>query len=263
MTRPIFVGLAALIFACGDAGSAKPKKTDDNDDKPSKKSSSSASAKVNESAMPAPLPPMVGTKFVRERPTEPTSTDACSFIGGMGFACVNALMAETDPIKRRYMVRMTDADAKQSFDAMMKGEPGGVAHAEFAMMCAEGGACKQKDTEGNELDDGYACLTKAQSMAFEKMPEAAGVHARACKCDPVRAQIPVMGGYLACDGPDKPVARGQSLTVEEAKDVRDCAECNHETGPLACTREIERLQKTDAEVAKYIRTTHVPRCAQP
>ncbi len=263
MTRSVLVSVVALLLACGDSGSSNSKKaTDDDDaDRPSKKSTSSAGATTSNSALPAA--PLIATKFVRERPAEPSSVDACAFIGGMGFACVNALVAETDPVKQRYMRRMSDADAKQSFDAMMKGEPGGVAHAEIAMMCAEGGACKQKDPEGNELDDGYACLTKAQSMAFEKMPEAAAVHARACTCDPVRAQIPVMGGYLACDGPGKPVARGQSLTVEEAKDIRDCAECNHETGPLACTREIERLQKTDAEVAKYIRTTHVPRCAQP
>lgn len=252
--------LAAV--ACGDA-TTKSKNSGDDAAKPSQKPGSSAAAPASTSADEAKLPPLIGTKFVRERPAEATSVDACAFIGGMGFACVDALIAEKDPIKQRYMRRMSDADAKQSFDAMMGGEAGGVAHAEFAMMCADGGACKQKDPDGNELDDGYACLTKAQAMAFEKMPEAAAVHARACKCDPVRAQIPVMGGYLACDGPDKPVARGQSLTPEEAKDIRDCAECNPTSGPAACTREIERLQKTDADLASYIRKAHVPRCAQP
>lgn len=267
MPRPATLMLLTLLVACGDSASSNKKSSTDDDEPRSKKTKTSAKPSGAPSGSPTP-PTAAGVDvatltFVRARPDEPTGVDACAFIGGMGFACANALKEEKDAVARRYMRRMSDADAKQSFDAFMRGEPNGVAHAEVAMMCADGGPCKQKDAEGNELDDGYACLTKAQSMAYEKLPEVAAVHARACKCDHEGAQIPVMGGYLACDGPDKPVARGQNLSAEEAKDVRDCAECNADGGPAACKREIGRLEKSDAELARFIRDRHAPRCARP
>jgi hypothetical protein len=181
----------------------------------------------------------------------------------MGFACLDALMSEKDPVRRRYMRRMSDADARLSLDAYERGEAAGIPHAELSLGCAERGPCGKKDAEGNTLDDGYACLTKAQSLIFEGDKYGSGeAHARACKCGATRAQIPIMGGFLACDGP-KPVERGKELSVREAKDIRACAECDAEAGPAACAREIQRFTEKDAALAKYVESVHVPRCQKP
>lgn len=181
----------------------------------------------------------------------------------MGFACLDALMKEKDPARQRYMRRMSDADARLSLDAYERGEAAGIPHAELSLGCAERGPCGKKDAEGNTLDDGYACLTKAQGLIFEGDKLGSGeAHARACKCGATRAQIPIMGGFLACDGP-KPVERGKELSVREAKDIRACAECDAEAGPEACAREIQRFAEKDAALAKYIESQHVPRCQKP
>lgn len=58
------------------------------------------------------------------------------------------------------------------------------------------------------------------------------------------------------------VTCGGYLSTTEANEIRACAECNAETGPAACAKEIERVSKSDAEVAKYIETVIVPRCKQ-
>jgi hypothetical protein len=114
------------------------------------------------------------------------------------------------------------------------------------------------------MDDGYSCLTKAEG-AFQQgdKPAALAAQERACKCDPGRAIIPVMGGVLACDGPGKPVERGKDLPLDEAKDIRACATCDSADGPAACQRELERLDRKDAAVAAYLRATHIPRCQRP
>lgn len=264
------LALAVALLGCGDKKSPSQSESKDTKSESSSRSKPSGRPRAsNSAARPSATPatptaePPVAVKFVRERPAEPSGVDACAYIGGMGFACLDALIAEKDPIKQRFMRRLSDADARQSLEAMKLGQPNGVAHAEMALACAESGACKQKDADGNVLDDGYACLTKAQSLAFEKDPGAATVHKRACECDPDRAQIPVMGGYLACDGKDKPVTRGENLSLEEANDIRACGECDPEKGPAACQREIDRLKDKDRELSDYLRTTHVPRCGQP
>jgi hypothetical protein len=71
-----------------------------------------------------------------------------------------------------------------------------------------------------------------------------------------------MGGYLACDGA-RAVTRAEILPTAVAKDVRACGECDPATGPAACAREIERLRGSDKQIADYLDTVHVPRCAQP
>ena len=254
--------VAFSLLACSESKPRKSSNDDDDEDRPRKSKSEKVKASASAQTSSAP-PPAAAAAFVRERPQEPAGVDACAFTGGVGMACLAALRAEQDPIKRRYMRRLTDAEARQSLDEMAKGEPRGVAHPEVAAMCAETGPCGAKDANGNAMDDGYSCLTKAQSLAFDKDPSAAAVHTRACQCDAVGGQIPVMGGYLACDGPDKPVTRGQSLSSDEAKQIRDCAECSKETGAVACSLEIARLSASDPELANYLKTVHVPRCSQP
>ncbi|APR86585.1 Hypothetical protein A7982_11934 [Minicystis rosea] len=221
---------------------------------PAPSSTPTASAALTTPTVPGP--------FVRQTPGERTSVDACTYLGGLGFACLDALLDEKDPAKRRYMRRLSDAAARIEIDARKRGEWGGVAHAEISSLCAESGPCKRKNASGDELDDGYACLTLAEAelAGGKRSSISKRAHARACKCDATRAQIPVMGGVLACDGPDKPVERGASLPLDEARDIRACAECDAEQGPKACEREIDRLRSKDLEVARYLETDHVPRC---
>jgi len=176
-------------------------------------------------------------------------------------ACLEALLAEKDPIVRRYMRRMSDADARLEQDRRARGEEGGVPHAEVASFCADAGACGKKNANGDVLDDGYACLTKAEATLLNKdRAGSVAAHARACKCGPERAQIPIMGGVLACDGPNKPVVRAKDMPLADAKDTRACGDCDPTEGPAACAREIERLAKQDGELARYIEKTHMPRC---
>ncbi len=202
------------------------------------------------------------TKFLRARPQSPdrNGVDACAYLGGFGFACLDALIAEKNPVIRRYMRRMSDADARIAFDQWQAKQPGGVPHAEFADQCADQGPCGK--TEGKS-DDGYACLTRAESAIQENNEkESKAAHERACTCGSERAQIPIMGGFLACQG-KTPDRRGQNIPTAEANEIRACAECDAEKGPAACKSEIERLAKTDADLAKYIETVHMPRCTQP
>lgn len=233
---------------------------------PARSTPTVASAPAPPSAAPAPsaaptTPAPADGRFVRERPGEREGVDACAYLGGMGFACVDAIIAEKDPVKRRYMRRLSDAEARLARDANEKGPWGGVAHAEVSMFCDDTGPCGKK----GERDDGYACLTKAEMILHEnKNPaKAKQAQARACKCDPDRAQIPVPGGALACDGPNKPVERGKNLDLQEAREIRACAECDAEAGPKACEKEIGRLRAKDPEIAAYLETTHLPRCQRP
>jgi hypothetical protein len=70
-----------------------------------------------------------------------------------------------------------------------------------------------------------------------------------------------MGGELACDGPDRPVVRGLDLSLEEANEIRDCAECDPDRGPAACVHEIARLRAVDPTLARYVEE-RVARCQQ-
>lgn len=250
----IILGLGALGLACGNNTPAPP--ADVVVPPPTGTSTPTPTA----SAAPTTAP-SAGAPFIRERPDERVGMDACVYLGFAGFACLEALLAEKDPTIRRYMRRMSDADARLEQDRRAQGEMGGVPHAEVAAFCADSGPCGEKNATGDVLDDGYACLTKAESRLLEKnRAGSTAAHARACKCSPVRAQIPIMGGVLACDGPNKPVVRARELRLDEAKDTRACGECDPVSGPAACAREIERLGKQDADLARYIASVHVPRC---
>jgi len=257
--------VAAMSLGCDRTASSSSSAPRPIVDTGARATASSVSARPEASGTRAPpqAEPSKGSgKFVRERPfgDDVKGVDACAYIGGMGFACLDALLAETDPIKKRYMRRLSDADAHDSIASEKKGEPGGVPHAEFALNCVESAACGKKSKEGNPEDDGYFCLTKAEIGRTEKdAAKMRKAHAFACKCGGDRASIPVMGGYLACDG-TKPVERGHELSDEEATEIRDCATCDPDKGPIACEREIARLKQTDADVASYLQNTHVPRC---
>ncbi|APR78694.1 Hypothetical protein A7982_04041 [Minicystis rosea] len=201
--------------------------------------------------------------FVRKRPSGPekelTGPDACAYTGWSGLACLQALLAEQDAVRRRYMRRLSDADARQALDALPRNEPSGVAHPELASSCKDPGPCP-----GDMNWYGYACLTKAEAALLQKdLATSRAAHEHACRCDPTGAQIPVMGGLFACDGKNKPVGRGKILTTQEAADVQACGVCDAEKGPAACAREVRRLATGDAALAKYIETVHVPRCQEP
>jgi hypothetical protein len=169
-------------------------------------------------------------------------------------ACLVALEDEKDPMKRRYIRRLSDAAARQALEGLARGEdPGDVAHAELALNCGTSGPCAKMDGNSTVTDDGYACLTAAQ-RAYNEGDKATwrNAHERACRCNPTGAQIPVMGGTLACDGPGRPVERGHDLTLQVANEIRQCAECDPDRGPEACKREIARLRETDPDQARFV-----------
>ena len=265
LQRSLAALLVALPLACNPGASSKapPPATVVVSASPPGPEAPAGAAPVASASAVAAVP--TGTAFARQRPDQVDhGPDACAYTGGLGFACLNALLDEKDAVHRRYMRRMSDSDAREAFDALERGEANGVAHAEMALFCKDKGACGGKDSSGTVQDDGYACLTKAEAARQQKdLAASRTAHARACRCDPTRAQIPVMGGFLACDGRDKPVERGKNLTTAEAAEVRACAVCDAEKGPAACTREVQRLTASDPELAKYIETVHVPRCRKP
>ena len=54
-----------------------------------------------------------------------------------------------------------------------------------------------------------------------------------------------------------------ALGSAEAAEVRACVECDPSAGPAACAKEIERLSKSDADLAKYITEVRIPLCSKP
>lgn len=165
--------------------------------------------------------------------------DACAWPNGR--ACADALVREPDPVRAKYMRRLGDAYAAKG---------GAEKSEEVAECCNAAGPCGAQKKIGHadcpRMDDGYACLIGAELGH-------AGAHARACACDPGRAQIPVPGGTLACDG-DRPVVRARAA---EALETIACATC---ASPAACDAEMARV---DADLAAFIRRVIVTRCALP
>ncbi len=188
------VGLS--LAACGSSASK-----DSSSSSASSKATTAPTAKTSATASASARTSASATvassgAFVRERPLadeQHSGPDACAYIGGFGFNCVDALVDEKDPVKQRYMRRMSDADARQAFDALKRyGELNKAAHAEMAMLCATSGPCGATDKSGQVMDDGYSCLTAAEGARDQKEEAVSkAAHARACKCDPKRAQIPV------------------------------------------------------------------------
>lgn len=254
--------VSSLIGGCAEKPTAgAPRSVDPRADGPVPSPSASATTIASMGAKPAGVE-HAAKKFVRARPdsTERKGVDGCAYLGGFGFACLDELIAEKNPVVKRYMRRMSDSDARQAFDRWQKKEPSGVPHAEFSDQCADKGPCKGTAGKG---DDGYSCLTRAEmAMQENNEKESKNAHERACTCGAERAQIPISGGFLACNGKTAE-RRGQELTSVEADEIRACAECDPDTGPVACTKEMERLAKSDPEIAKYIEKVHIPRCEKP
>jgi hypothetical protein len=230
---------------------------------PPSMASSDSAAPATAAAAAAATATAKTAPFIRERPQtfELKSVDACAYLGGFGFACIDALVAEPDPIRARYMRRLSDAYARLSRDE----DTGSPAHAEIVECCNSSGPCGADKKTGHgdcpHMDDGYACLTAAEvQLTGKRNPKL--FHDRACHCDWKRAQIPVMGGELACDGPDKPVNRSKTVTMSstEAREVVACGTCDAQTGPSACANEVTRLRSVDPDVARHIERVHVTRC---
>ena len=131
------------------------------------------------------------------------------------------------------------------------------------MFCNAAGPCGKKAGTAPRRRRVCACLTKVEAARQQKDLASSAAHKCACHCDPIGGQIPVMGGFLACDAKDKPVERGELLSTADAADVRDCASCDADKGVAACGREIARLKTSDAEVAHYLETVLVPNCRKP
>jgi len=217
----------------------------------------------------APVPRVAEGEFVRGCPRVyelPLEDCTCGGRGGKG--CGDAFRDETDPVVRRYILRMVEATARVYRDDFQvnwfaKGEDPGMPHAEVALYCKDRGACSKPDPDGVTYDSGYACLTLASQFYVSRDAEARknGIERvkRACKCDLPNARIPVMAGYglVACDESGNPQEFGLSTELALAKEILACAGC-HERA--ACVAEVERLHATDSKLAAYIAEVHAPRC---
>lgn len=253
----VMVGLGAMILvaACSACSRSPPPPTPTNMDVGRVQAVPAAPARsATASAPPAATSTAVRGQFIRRGTAYGEGVDSCAFLGGNGFACLHALLAEPDQVKRRYMRRLSDAYARLEIEVRKTGAWDGPPHIELALQCKLTEPCSRGG-------DGYACLTAAEaSLRAKDFAVSRREHAQACRCSPERAQIPVMGGVLACDGPGKPVERGKDLSLGEAREIIACATCDAQVGPAACAAEIVRLKSTDAAIAGYLDTTHVPGC---
>jgi hypothetical protein len=197
--------------------------------------------------------------FVRLVPGwyERRGVDACAYpdTGEAGSACIDALVIEPDPVRARYMRRLSAAQAARQRAPLSS---------EVAECCNRAGVCGAPKRTGHEdcprMDDGYACLVAAELRLAAKQ-DPAPFHGRACACNPERAQIPVTGGVLACSG-ERPVKRA-AIEGAEARATMACAVCEPAAGALACAAEVARLRPRDPELARYIERYHVTRCQVP
>lgn len=224
---------------------------------------SAASASASPSVTSAPPR---DAPFVRRPPhsaNEPADAlDECLQVGGSYFSCSGAILAEQDPVLRRYLVLVAKAHVAGQVGYAWPGPPNeDHPHAEVPGMCAVELPCRAQ-RDGLTMNESAAvCLARAQVAMEEKRPaEARAAHALACKCDPEGGKLP---GYnhtrFVCEGA-KPAFFAPSMPKDQAADVLACASCNPKTGPKACEREMARLAKDDAALAQWIEKRQLPRC---
>lgn len=255
LTLAALPALASLVAAqVGGCGAAEPAVA--------VPGAPSASAATPASASRPTLTPGA---FVRTCVTpHETHTDACACLGGYGAACGDAFAAEKDAVVRRWLLRMVDAQARLTLEELREDPSAGVPvpHAEIGAFCKESGPCGGKTADGNELDGGYACLTAGTAEWTPGQTLADNERlARACRCGPAEARVPVMGGMgvVACSEEGAPMTFG-AVDAATAREIRACAECDAELGRKGCEAELTRLAPSDPELARYVAEAHARHC---
>ena len=196
----------------------------------------------------------LGQRFRRKRPAaQPadSTVDACIYLGFSVANCMNAYSKMSDPIIRRYMRRVSDADAVLSAEQRKNGKSSLVASGALGP-CVSTATCNEMNVA--------SCLISAELTLDRK--QAGRLHRKICACAPKAAGVPVTHGALACED-GKPTDRSRAMPLDEARQVADCAVCDRARGPFACAAEAARLRAPDTKLADYIDQVHVPRCTKP
>lgn len=218
---------------------------------------------------PEPAKPDPNAPFVHvpvDRTSDPV--DGCTQVGGNYFSCRIAYEETSDPIIKRYLLRIARGYAAGIDSYRGRGTPMSddetLAHAEMPAMCDLSKPCDYTDGSA-EFNKPTNCLARAFDERLRHHPkEAKAAHALACKCN---GKKPAFIGYNAsaeiCDENGQPAFIAPNLPADEGADIVACARCDAAEGPGACKREIARLQETDDEVARYIAQHRIPRCQTP
>ncbi|NUO51737.1 MAG: hypothetical protein HOV80_23035 [Polyangiaceae bacterium] len=228
----------------------------------------SASASASASAPAAPIDP--NAPFVRSPPSSHKASadavDECTQSGGNYFSCRGAYLGEADPVLKRYLFRIAQAQAAGVKVYGKAGPPqdmGGLPHAEVPAGCDPKKPCDIKD-DGLVTNTAVPCLALAHAQHGSDPAAAKAAHVHACKCD---AKDGTFIGYnssaFICDKDGKPAFLAPDMKKDEAKDILDCAICEPKLGAAACKADADRLRKADAELAAFVETKQVRRCQTP
>lgn len=228
-----------------------------------------ATATATATASAQVAPPRPGSPFVRHPPhstnSDADAVDACTQVGGNYFSCRGAYFDEANPVLKRYLWRIAQGQVAGESGYSHRGPPDtDLPHAEVPFMCDPTKACNATNESG-ELNHATSCLARAFADQIANKPAAAlAAHKHACKCNSKEASFP---GYnstpFICDDRGRPAFIAPKMKADEGADIVLCASCEPKKGPAACKREIERLQKEDAELARHIETRQIPRCQTP
>jgi hypothetical protein len=261
----------SCLSGCGDATKTSAS---------SQPAAASAQVSTTHSAAPAPsattsasvsstafTPPTDGP-FVRHPPhttnSDADAIDLCTQVGGNYFSCGGAYGSETDPIMRRYLLRIAKGHVAgvSGYGKRSGSEESDVPHAEVPFMCDVKKPCGYKDETGNEWNGGATCFARAHIAGT--VASARRAHEHACKCNPGAGPL---AGYnetaYTCDEKGRPAFLAPDMPKDEGADIIDCAICQPSRGPAACEREAKRLEPTDKELAELIRKRQMARCRTP
>jgi hypothetical protein len=267
----------AALLACSDADKAAPAAGSASAPRPAPSASApaksaapaSASAAAPASASAAaPIDP--DAPFVRGAPSShkpgADAVDECTQAGGNYFSCSGAYEGEEDPVLKRYLYRIAQAQAAGVKDYGKAGPPadmGGLPHAEVPAGCDPKKPCDIKD-DGLVSNGIINCLALAHAQYGSNPAAAKAAHTHACKCGGKGGSfIGYNSSAFICDKDGKPAFLAPDMKKEEAKDILDCATCDPKLGKAACKADADRLRTTDAELAKHIETNQVRRCQTP
>lgn len=263
-------GLVAAV-GCED-----PQRSDRSSPASSPKAQSSASApraipssvtlpSASASAAAGPLDP--NAPFLRSPPSSHKSdadaVDECTQHGGSYFSCRGAYEGEEDPVMKRYLYRIAQAQAAGVKSYGKAGPPtdmGALPHAEVPGMCEPAKPCDAK-TESYELNDTVSCLALAHAHYDSNPGASKAAHLHACHCGAKEGSfIGYNASAFICADGGKPAFLAPDMKADEAKAILHCAMCEPKEGPAACKADAERLRASDADLAKHVETTQVRRC---
>jgi hypothetical protein len=206
--------------------------------------------------------------FVRHPPhttnSDADAIDLCTQTGGNYFSCGGAHGSETDPIMRRYLLRIAKGHVAgvSGYGKRSGSDETDIPHAEVPFMCDVTKPCGYKDATGNEWNSGATCFARAHIAGT--VAAARKAHEHACKCNPGAGPL---AGYnqtaYICDDRGRPAFLAPDMPKDEGADIIDCAICQPSRGPGACEREAKRLESTDKELAELIRKRQMARCRTP